>query len=449
MITSMMHSPDPSPERANTAVLNRWAIIAGLVVSSLVAAGFTLWNYPAVVAGLIGALILGYFQPQIMLILAIGWLPSTNSLAGGDHYAKILAAFSTSDFLFFAALPGIVRHALLHRTRPALGSLTLPIMLYLAAGVVSFALNLREMQSDAVYYLVGFLRTLQVVLLLPMSFRLFCWPKQALGLIAGTYLLGIAILTMVTLATFRFDGAYRDVVMGNQKNMAGLIMATGLLILLSILTQPQSAVTSFQKWFLTGLAVFGAVAFGTLLARSSVLCFLLGALYLACARRRIALCLAVSVIVIVSLIASQKVVGTASASLENANPSVRGRVLQWDYSIASIRAHPLFGDGFQARRKFNPHNVVLTLLTENGIVGFALFLWVLITQARLLLRSRQELQSDPVLDTFCIALIACWVAVMVHAQFDPFWRRGPLWLPWAGTGILLSLRATRNQPTRP
>jgi hypothetical protein len=88
--------------------------------------------------------------------------------------------------------------------------------------------------------------------------------------------------------------------------------------------------------------------------------------------------------------------------------------------------------------------MVLTVIAENGVIGFALLVWVLSAQTGIILRARRVFADDPERSALCLAVLACSAVVLVHAQFDPFWRRGPLWIPWVGTGILLSLLARQK-----
>ncbi|MCS6776736.1 MAG: O-antigen ligase family protein [Chloroherpetonaceae bacterium] len=416
-------------------------VLTGLTVSSMVVAGFTLWNYPLTVIGVPALLALGYRYPELTLMLAIGWLVSTNSLSGGDHWTRHLAAFGASDLLFAAALPGLWRQYRRHNARPIFfPPFALPALLFTACGVLSYLMNLHAMRGDAGYYLIGLLRTVQIVALLPLCYSMPAWSRGQVRLTGGLYLLGTLMLALIVLGTFRPDGVYRNEVAGNHKNMAGLILSCGALICLS-LSAPRERPGNRHIPLAGALLI--ALALGTLLARSSVLSLAAGATCIATMRRRAGACASVVGLALATTLLCQHLVRFPVPDSQR-NPSLRGRVQQWESSVASIRQHWLFGDGFRARRDYNPHNLFLVVLTENGVVGMAVFLWLMGAQIRLFLQVWRAHQSDADLETLCVALIACWVALLVHAQFDPFWRRGPLWIPWAGTGMLLRLHFQKS-----
>lgn len=424
------------------------ALLIGLVASGMAVAGLTFWSYPLTVIGVSTLFVLGYRHPEVALMLAVGWLVSTNSLSGGDHWTRHFAAFGASDLLFVAALPGLWRQYRQHNAHPIFPPLAFPALLFTACGVLSYLLNLHLMRGDGGYYLIGLLRTMQIVVLLPFCYSLPVWSGWQVRLTGGLYLLGTLLLALVVLGTFRPDTVYRNEVMGNHKNMAGLILCCGALICLALLTRPVPRARTGNRYLLLLGALLLALALGTLLARSSVLSLAAGAMCIMLMRRHASACMAVVGLALVTMLLCQHLAQFPVPDAQR-NPSLRGRVQQWEYSVASIRRHWLFGDGFRARRDYNPHNLFLVVLAENGVAGTAAFLWLMGAQIRLFLQVWRAQQSDAELETLCVVLIACWVALLTHAQFDPFWRRGPLWIPWAGTGVLLRLHFQKSSQNLP
>lgn len=420
-----------------------WSLLAALGISAVVAVGFLRWLYPLAALGILGALLLGLVYPRALLIAAIAWVPFTGSLSGGDQRLGFLVAFGVSDVLFCAALPGtILRVIRTPERRPALGPLGWPTMLYLAAGIVSFALNLPAMRGETVAYLTGFARTAQVVFLLPLAYAALPWPPVALRWLGAGYLAGISVMIAACLTGFGVAGDFRILVLDTHKNSAGLAIAAGALIALAYLTELSLRLTRAVRGGLWSITLLAPVAIGSLVARSSLVCLIAGIVLLTVLRRR----WQVVVVAVFSVIAFYGAVQVVSARFPSVPPEMsgslisrRGRQQQTERALKVIRTHWLMGDGFRTRRDYHPHNLELTVLAENGVIGFGLFVWLLAAQTGLLLRARRVVADDPERAAFCLSVLACSVAVLLHAQFDPFWRRGPLWLPWAGTGIVLAL----------
>jgi O-antigen ligase len=476
-----------SPLSGTASEVSPRVLLVVLAVSGLLMAGFALHLAPLVALGVCGSLWLGTRYPQALLIAAIAWIPFTDSLSGGDQRAGISVAFGISDVLLLAALPGVIRawlklqsgkgEARLRgltsppaplpdarsgslgegrikaglrglRLEVSSGALSLPVCLYLAAGLLSFCLNMPAMEGATLSYLVGFGRTVQIVLVLPLIYAGVGWSASALGWMCGAYLGAVGLLALSGLTGIGTEGAYRIAALGTHKNVVGLALATGTLIALTLLSQANLRLSSRVRAALWCLGVFCPMAIGALMARSSLLCLAAGVLYLTWERRRLwlaAFAVYVGLCFFGALSLSPEVRGSlADAAAETA--SVRGRRQQLEKSVRTFQEHWLLGDGFRTRRDTHPHNLELTLLAENGLVGFVLFMGVLAAQWRLFRYAHRVFADDPARAAFCVGVTACWVAILVHAQFDPFWRRGPLWLPWAGTGILLAWLANQKNP---
>jgi hypothetical protein len=430
-------------------------------------------------------------RPQTLLIAAIILLPLTMSLNGSDPRLGATTAFGLSDVLLLLALPWIIAQAVLDRTPrpPSLkrsqarwegggseiegslfpGSLAafagkgdgglgrrffLPVLLYLAAGVCSFCLNVPEMRGPALSYFMGFLRTAQVVLILPLTFMALTWREEDIRAMLRGYLLVCAAIAFGGVVAFAIgirDGLY---IYGMHKNSVGLSLAVGALIAFAALTLPASrtecaALTgNLSSRSLLAILSLCVLALDCSLARGAFLCFLAGLACVTWLNR----CWRVSAVVAVGatlallgvLLLLPKDSADYYENVSDAMPSFSQRAEQIERFREMFPAHWLLGDGFRARRDYLPHNLALTLLAENGVVGTALFLWALLAQLRVFRAGRRAFAQAPVLQWLCTVLIAASVAILVHAQFDPYWRRGPLLLPWAGVGVILALfRANR------
>ncbi len=151
----------------------------------------------------------------------------------------------------------------------------------------------------------------------------------------------------------------------------------------------------------------------------------------------------------------------AAASLL-APGSDRGRLTMWKHTIEIIADHPLAGVGLDnwefvyprydrgdkitgASEPVRPHNDVLWIGSELGLIGLALYLWLLFTAFRnvhrLLQRGSEEAQTT---------VLACGVALVAllgHSCFSFLRERpAPSVLFWLSLGIIGLLSAQRTSP---
>jgi len=429
-----------------------------LLLALLTAAGIRYRIGPLTALAGVALCLAGNYRPRALLVLALALTLFSGDLAGAGELQESLIAFNISDILLLCALPGLIWQA----RQPPMELWGRPALIYLAAGLGSFLWNLPVMGEERLSYLSGFLRTLQIVLMLPLACSVVSWPPEAIRKLLGGYLAGAVLLATWGLAAFA--GGMRDglYLLGNHKNAMGLALAMAALIAVAALTQPEtgdmeseaqsSPVFPFRgaRPILMAVAALCLLGLICTLSRSGYLALLAGAVFLAVARRRgrilgILLCAMVVALIGVHLMLPQKAasyVGDFSPERDN----IQERIVANRQSLARFRQNWLLGDGFRARRDLHPHNLEVLLLAENGIVGTALFAWLLAAQTRLFLKGRARFRQDPLRECFCIAILACSLATLTHAQFDPYWRRGPLWLPWAGMGIVASmLRAARSE----
>ena len=99
----------------------------------------------------------------------------------------------------------------------------------------------------------------------------------------------------------------------------------------------------------------------------------------------------------------------------------------------------LLGDGFRTRKDILPHNLEMTVLGETGLLGAITFFWMIVAQIQIFARARKLFTGDALREFLVVAFSACSITVLVQSQFDPYWRRGPLWIPWCGTGLVLAM----------
>lgn len=436
------------------------------------------FDFPALYLAAVPVLLCAFARPQFFLILAVAFIPYTFSLAngvGGPSAAStgttaaaptsgggLGAEFGLSDILLLMALPGLLAKAISHPARIRLGNLTLPITLYLIAGLVSYAVNLPFMHGAWLSYFVAFVRSMQIILIIPIGFLSIAWTPEELRSMMRAYLYGafvMGVFGIIAFAAGQRNGLY---ILGNHKNGVGLALSFAVLICAAALTQnltPQKSSPAIEpellqinRQFLIACTVVCSLGLLCSLSRGSVLCTLVGLLFLSIVRKRgrifgVVLAVAsVGSVGLIYLLPEKQVDYVSNYSVKDKNNYTR-----IDQSIAAwkrFEENPLVGDGYRTRKDILPHNLEATLLGETGILGILTFFWMIYAQMRLYARARKLLAGDPLREFISMAFSACAIAILVHAQFDPYWRRGPLWMPWIGVGVVAAMVVQEVQARR-
>ena len=440
-------------------------IILALIVGIAGVYGARALDQPILNLAAAPMLFCAFARPQLFLTLAVAFIPYTFSLSSGGENAGnwsgstatvskgIGAEFGISDLLLLLAFPGLIMKAISQPSRIRLGNLTLPIALYLLAGLVSFTINLPLMHGAALSYLVAFARSMQIILVLPLGFLAIAWTPEELRSMMRAYLYGAFV--MAVYGVFAFAAGQRGglYILGNHKNGVGLALAFAVLICAAALTQnltpnkssPALAPELLQinRQFLIVCVSVCSLCLLCSLSRGSVLCTLVGLLFLSIVRKRgrifgIVLGLAsVGFFGLIYLLPEKEIGYVSNYSAQDKNNHTR-----IDQSLAAwkrFEANPLVGDGYRTRKDILPHNLEATLLGETGILGLLTFFWMTYAQLKLYARARKLMAGDPLREFVSVAFSACALAILVHAQFDPYWRRGPLWIPWLGVGLVSAM----------
>jgi O-antigen ligase len=139
------------------------------------------------------------------------------------------------------------------------------------------------------------------------------------------------------------------------------------------------------------------------------------------------------------------IIGSASGLSSN------GRSDLWAVALGSFSHHFWLGLGTGGFASLNtglayPHNLLLEMATELGVVGFVLVLMVLGSFIRALGRCHRLAVGT---DRTTIALvISLFLTALVNANFsDPIQGNGGVWL-WGGVAIGMSARLSRRRDSR-
>src|SRR5262249_13515121 len=141
------------------------------------------------------------------------------------------------------------------------------------------------------------------------------------------------------------------------------------------------------RGLLITIAILCVISLACSLSRGSYLGLMVGLFYISIARRRgrvfgLALLGGVLTLVVVMRFLPEETASYVTDSSTKRRSNNR-RLERAALSLDEFGGNWVLGDGSRARRDFLPHNIEMTLLAENGLVGSLLFAWLLIAQARL------------------------------------------------------------------
>ncbi len=440
----------------------KYRILKSLLLTAL--AGLIAWGIHAKLWGVVSLLALplalyGFVNPTEILVMTMALSPLTFGLTG-DTRDNVNVIFSVSDVLYLFALPAVLRAVYRKPQLLRLGGLGLPALCYLSSGLISFALNVPAMHGRPLLYFSAWLRSAQVVFVVPLMFNAVRWSEKSLFRWLTGYLLCSSVLAALGSLLFLSGERLRYYsLLGMHKNIIGLVLSVALLIVLAGTIRPlktaqqkpkahQNWMDGARPWLISaGMVCFCGLAIS--LSRSSYLSLILGTLVLCCLRRRFVLLLVLLLCGAGTLRGVQLLLPAHGAAymtdLSPSAPSLMPRLTMVELSGARFRQSPLFGDGYRLRREIIPHNVEVMVLVENGAVGGILFVWTLVSLVRIISSGQEFTRTDAVFHWFVLSMAVCTLAILTHAQFDPFWRRGPLWLIWAGGGAILSFLQEHRQ----
>ena len=129
---------------------------------------------------------------------------------------------------------------------------------------------------------------------------------------------------------------------------------------------------------------------------------------------------------------------------------ISGRELYWDTAIGVIKRYPWFGCGYsayvqtlkdlQVGHTEYPHNSLLHITAELGIVGLCLYLWLFAALCMKAWRTLRAVFADRGLYVLGCGISCGLLAWMVHSLVDTPWSSLQLSiLLWLMMGVLLSL----------
>lgn len=126
-------------------------------------------------------------------------------------------------------------------------------------------------------------------------------------------------------------------------------------------------------------------------------------------------------------------------NLSGESYSVKERVRTISINWGSFLGSPLLGEGLGLRKEAEPHNILLTTLSETGIIGFFLFLGVLAWGYGEIYRAMGQLDLDWRDQMLLACGIAIFILTLTHGMMDVYWRRGVGAMAWIFVGYAASI----------
>lgn len=134
-----------------------------------------------------------------------------------------------------------------------------------------------------------------------------------------------------------------------------------------------------------------------------------------------------------------------------------GRIARWELAIDRAANHPVIGvglghfggataDRYRMPGTFYVDNYYLKLATETGLIGFGVFLWVLLHALRLLAGVIKGTKSDPAKHALACGIAAGLIGILIHNGVENIFEVPMMQtLFWVTLGVAAQLPAGADQ----
>jgi O-antigen ligase len=109
---------------------------------------------------------------------------------------------------------------------------------------------------------------------------------------------------------------------------------------------------------------------------------------------------------------------------------------------------PFFGHGVGLRKQVAPHNLIIEMLGEVGLLGVTFFTIAVMGGVVTLDRGWKLLRDVPGCRTLVLIAIGVFMVTLLHGLVDAYWRRGVAAAGWAAVGMVVGLMLARRQMLR-
>ena len=275
---------------------------------------------------------------------------------------------------------------------------------------------------------------------------LYTTPRR-LSLALQAYVLGAYVSALSTVYNYLQGSAYsyeRYAATGFNPNDLGVILALGIPTAWYLGTSGGPSARGVLRLLNLGLiplaifAIFLTASRGALAGVAAALVYVVGSLgRLSLRTKTWAIAGSLLAVLVLVLLVPDSSVGRVT----NMGLDLNGRLRIWTEGFRVFAEHPLLGVGsgaFKAAIEYNksPHNFVLSLLGEVGLVGFAIFC-ILLLQTGL-----AALRQPPPQARFWLTILAVWALGSATHQFE---QRKQTWLFLGLTVVSGSIYTRRDE----
>ncbi len=377
-------------------------------------------------------IVLTILFPLPCAFLAIGLIPLQQAFFGEDARVHV----SLSDILMVASLAGgAIRYPFIIRS----WFRDMPMIFW---AYLLFLLISLVRQGDTI---LGGLSLARMILNTYAGIGVgYLLGSKRKGIYEGVFLYVIlcVLLSLLILYLSSIGGdAKANYPMELNKNAVGITIGCAVVMLAAFMTEWRA----FPMRVTVSLALAVCVAgLSCSLSRGACLATALGVITLAWFQRSVITVLAVilclSAIYLILLNFGTANVKSYALDFGDESYSAKERIrtmsMNWGFFLES----PLLGEGLGLRKEAEPHNILLTTLSETGIIGLlfiiAIFSWGYYEICKAIIHFETNRMER--------ALLLCGAAIflmtLAHGMIDIYWRRGAGALTWIFVGYAFASR---------
>ena len=422
----------------------KFRLFVGVVLAALIVAFAASPDGTLGVRVLAAALLAGCAVADARLLPAamVAAMPFQQSLFGGEGPANV----SVSDLISAAALFLLVAASARGQLRA--GPAAIGLGAFLALSVASSALT-----YDGRGTLVSVGRNFTVTLVPLLLFasigpRDAAWRLRNVERAWAAYAIAAVLLSAFVLYTFTTGGARASMyTLAIHKNALGPTLGLGVVVCLAGFLTLEDDRRDLRRGALAGLLACGV---GLLLSFSrgawlstAAACTLV--LWLSGRFARFVPAAAAGTLALLAVwqFVPDEVAEYAT-DISTKAYTVQTRLDSIDDTLALWRQSPFFGHGVGLRKVVAPHNLIVEMLGEVGLLGVAFFLAAVAGGAISLRRAWRRLGRLPGFRTALLAAIGAFAVTLLHGLADAYWRRGVAAAGWAAVGMAVGLLAASN-----
>ena len=321
-----------------------------------------------------------------------------------------------------------------------MGAPGLVILAYFAVAMISSTFS-----TDISEIVQGLGRMALVTLVPFMLFENLRLDIQKMRSCLAAYCVMSALLGLCSIYFFLtegFDGSMYT--LGINKNALGPIFGTAVVVVFAGLTN--GMIAADRRRSANMVLALSAIGLLLSLSRGGWVGTCAGILVTMLGSRKIKAFLIASVlfallIAIVWSILPEKAIDYAT-DISAKTYTIRTRLESIHAVLGEFDKHPLLGAGIGLRRVLEPHNVLILVLGETGIIGFIAFIAMVGTAIFFFISTMRRVPRFSPAWQIVLTGLSAFTVFHVQTLVDVYWRRGVGAFGWACLGMTLSIMRT-------